>query len=433
MEQLLHYVWKHKLFPLTALTTTDGEGVEVIDVGLHNTNAGPDFFNAKAKIAGTLWVGNVEIHCKASDWYVHGHDLDSHYNNVILHVVAVDDAKATTSDGRTIPQVVLSVPEELAKNYEELLHADRYPPCYRLIPSLTSIMLHSWLNALQAERLRQKTVAMTERADRCNGSWEQAYFITLARNFGFGINSDAFETWASGGWIEKAAHHRDNLLQIEALFIGQAGLLEPLSMNQKVREAVQKDDYYVALKREYDFLSRKFGLSPMDFRLWKFLRLRPQNFPFIRLSQLACLYHKGQTGLSKLIDCKSAEDVRRLMQASVSPYWRTHYTFGKASRECEKHLSPQSIELITINTLVPTLFAYGRYRSEESLCLRATDILEQLQPEANSIVKMWSECGLTAQSAADSQALIQLKRQYCDRKDCLRCRIGYEFLKQKTP
>jgi len=432
MEQLLHYIWKHKLFPLASLTSCDGEVIEVIDVGLHNTDAGPDFFNAKVKIGGTLWVGNVELHCKASDWYTHKHDSDSRYNNVILHVVEVDDARATTSDGRTIPQIVLSVPKEITANYEELLHTDRYPPCYRLIPTLSKLVAHSWMATLQVERLQQKTGTMTERAARCNDSWEQAYFMTLARNFGFGINGDAFETWASGGWIDKAAHHRDNLLQVEALFIGQAGLLEPEAISPQVREAAVKEDYYLALKREYDFLRRKFALQPMDFRLWKFLRLRPQNFPFIRLSQLANLFHWGRTGLSRLVECETIEDVRRLMQTSVSPYWRTHYTFGKASRECEKSLSAQSIELITINTLVPTLFAYGRYRSEENLCQRATAILEQLKPEANNIVRMWSECGFTTRNAADSQALIQLKRQYCDRKDCLRCRIGYEYLKRKS-
>jgi len=432
MEQLLHYVWKHKLFPLVGLTTCDGEAIEVIDPGLHNTDAGADFFNAKVKIGGTLWVGNVELHCKASEWYAHGHDRDHRYDNVVLHVVGVDDAEAFTSSGRRIPQMILRVPDNVANSYEELLHTDRYPPCYRLIPTLSKLVAHSWMATLQVERLQQKTATMTERAARCNGSWEQAYFMTLARNFGFGINGDAFETWASGGWIDKAAHHRDNLLQVEALFIGQAGLLEPEAISQQVREAAVKEDYYLALKREYDFLRHKFALQPMDFRLWKFLRLRPQNFPFIRLSQLANLFHSGRTGLSRLVECETIEDVRRLMQTSVSPYWRTHYTFGKASRECEKSLSAQSIELITINTLVPTLFAYGRYRSEESLCQRATTILEQLKPEANNIVRMWSECGFTARNAADSQALIQLKRQYCDRKDCLRCRIGYEYLKRKT-
>lgn len=431
MELLLHYVWKHKLFPLTGLTTTDGEPIEVIDTGLHNTDAGPDFFNAKVKIAGMMWVGNVEIHCKASDWYLHGHDHDDRYNNVVLHIVETDNAKAVTADGRSIPQTVMQVPDNVAENYKELLHADRYPPCYKIIPHLPSIMLHSWLSSLQAERLQQKTVAMTERANRCNGSWEQAYFMTLARNFGFGINSDAFETWASGSWIEKAAHHRDNLLQVEALFMGQAGLIEPLAISEKMRETVANDDYYLALKREYDFLKHKFDLTPMDFRLWKFLRLRPQNFPHIRLSQLAYLYHKGLTGLSRLVECETIDDVRQLMSTQVSAYWRTHYTFGKPSRESEKHLSEASINLICINTLVPTLFAYGRLQAKENLCQRAIDMLEQLKTEDNSIVRMWSDCGLTARSAADSQALIQLKRQYCDRKDCLRCRIGYEYLKQK--
>ncbi len=431
MEQLLHYVWKHKLFPLRTTSTAGDTQIEVIDTGLHNTDAGPDFFNAKVKIDGTLWVGNVEIHCKASEWFAHGHHKDPRYNNVILHVVAVDDATVTTSNGHTVTQTVIGVPADVAANYDELLSADRYPPCHRLIPVLPSIMIHSWMSALQTERLEQKTEALAQRAMICNGSWEDAFFITLARNYGFGTNGDAFETWTAGNWLRHAAHHRDDLFQIEALFMGQAGLLCPESIPERRREAALQDDYFNRLRNEYRFLANKFALQPMDHSIWKFLRMRPQNFPHIRLAQLASLYHSRRASISRMAECESIDDLRALMQTSVTPYWRTHYSFGLAGKDNAKHLSARSIDLLIINTAIPTLFAYGRHRRDERLCRRATDMLEQLQPEDNNVVRMWNECGLKAQNAGDSQALIQLKKQYCDRKYCLRCRIGYEYLKSE--
>ena len=226
MEQLLHYCWKHKLFPLEPLKTTDGQDVEVIDPGLYNRrNSGPDFFNSKLRINGTLWVGNVEIHQKASDWYLHGHDRDAAYNNVVLHVCGVVDTDVRTADGKFLPQMVLQVPLQVSSHYEELLKTDEYPPCYQIIPSLTPLMVHSWMSALQTERLEQKTEAIRLRVERRNGSWEDGYFMTLARNYGFGINGDAFEAWAAAIPLQAVGHHRDDLFQVEAFFMGQAGLL----------------------------------------------------------------------------------------------------------------------------------------------------------------------------------------------------------------
>ena len=237
MEQLLHYVWKHKLFPLRELQTSDGQTVEVIDSGLHNRNAGPDFFNAKVRIGRTLWVGNVEIHDKSSDWYLHGHDKDKNYDNVILHVAGVLDAEVMNTNGEFIKQMQLDVPENVKSHYEELLKTDSYPPCYKVIPELTRLLVHSWMAALQTERLEQKTEAIKRRAELCGGSWEGAYFMTLARNYGFGINNEAFEQWALSIPLDAVNHHRDDLFQIEAVFMGQAGLLEL----EAVPEYYQKD------------------------------------------------------------------------------------------------------------------------------------------------------------------------------------------------
>ncbi len=432
MEQLLHYVWKHKLFPLTGLQTTHHQAVEVIDTGLQNSNAGPDFFNAKIKIGDTLWVGNVEIHNKSTDWFTHKHHLDAHYNNVILHVASTIDTEIETLAGDRPPQVQLQVPTDMQQNYEALLKGDTYPPCYKIIPQLSKVMLHSWMSALQTERLEQKTKAIVQRLEQMNGSWEDAYFITLARNFGFGINGEVFEQWAKQFSLQKTvAHHRDNLLQVEAFFLGMAGLLDPLSIPERYRNEATKQPYYKLLRGEFLFLSHKFGTTPIPFDWWKFLRLRPQNFPHIRIAQLSYLYSKQQASFSSIIACETIKELRQQLQTEVSQYWQTHYTFGAESTEGKKHLSAHSIDLIIINTVVPMLFAYGRYKNEEQLVDKAFAFLEQLKAENNHIVRIWREVGLQIETAGDAQALIQLKKTYCDNKDCLRCRIGYQYLKKK--
>ena len=429
MEQLLHYCWRHKLFPLSELLTTDGLPVEVIDSGLHNRNAGPDFFNAKVKVNGTLWVGNVEIHDRAGDWYQHGHDRDAAYDNVVLHVVGKADRDVQTSKGNWLPQLELAVPEHVRQHYEELLREDEYPPCHRIIPGLTRLTVHAWMSALQTERLEQKTQAIRQRVERCEGSWEAGYFVTLSRNFGFGVNSEAFEQWAYHIPLGSVAHHRDDLFQIEAIFLGQAGLLEEEQIPEHYRQDALNEGYFEKLRNEYRYLRHKFQLTPMDPTIWRFLRLRPQNFPHIRLSQLARLYHEQRAGLSQLLECKTVEQLREVLHTSVTPYWETHYTFGSTSCKTRKNLSPASLNLLMINTAIPMLFAYGRHHSKEELCDRAFDLLEQLKPENNNITRMWQLCQLPVESAGDSQALIQLKKEYCDRKDCLRCRFGFEYLK----
>ena len=430
MELLLHYCWKHKMWPLQGLETTDGRVVEVLDPGLHNHNAGPDFFNAKLKIGGTLWVGNVEIHDKSGDWYLHGHDKDAHYNNVVLHVVEMADREVQTQEGNFVPQMVLKVPDNVRENYEELLRTDAYPPCYRIIPKLTPLLVHSWMAALQTERLEQKTVAIAERAQKAGGSWEDAYFITLARNYGFGINGDAFEEWARHIPLQAVGKHRDDLFQIEAIFLGQAGLLELSTIPDSYQKDALNEGYFAKLRNEYQYLAHKFSLQPMDVNLWRFFRLRPQNFPHIRISQLANLYFSRKAGLSDLLECRDVVGFAEMLRTQVTPYWETHYTFGSESVRNAKHLSPFSINLLLINTCIPMMFAYGRHAMREELCDRAFDFLEQLKAENNHIIRMWKEVGLDVKSAGDSQALIQLKREYCDKRDCLRCRIGYEYLKR---
>jgi len=429
MEELLHYTWKHRMMPLGELKTTDGRQVEIIDPGLHNRNAGPDFFNAKVSIDGTLWVGNVELHQKSSDWYLHNHHQDARYDNVVLHVVGLCDSEVKDSQGRILPQMELQVPPLVQQHYDELLKTDKYPPCYRIIPDLPKLMVHAWMAALQTERLERKTEDIRRRAEKKEGSWEDAYFVTLARNYGFGINGEAFEQWAFQVPLQAVGKHRDDLFQIEAIFMGQAGLLDINMVPDRYQQEALKEGYFTKLRNEYLYLQHKFQMQPVNPNIWRFLRLRPQNFPHIRLSQLAQLYYERRAGLSALLECSTVEQLRELLKTNVTPYWETHYTFGSESTKNEKHLSPFSINLLIINTAIPMLFAVGRHRQKDELCDRAFDLLEQLKAENNYIIRMWRECGLEVQTAGDSQALIQLKNEYCDRKDCLRCRFGYEYLR----
>lgn len=420
MEQLLHYVWKHKIFPLKELKTTTGQQVEVIDTGLANTDAGPDFFNAKLKLDGVLWIGNIEIHERSSDWFKHGHHADAGYNSVILHIASEIDTEISRSNGERIPQIQLICPEAVRTNYKELLETDSYSPCYRIIPSLPPFTAHSWMTALQMERFEQKATLLNERLKRCQGNWEDAFFITLARNFGFGLNGDAFETWAHRLPFRAVDKHRNDLFQIEAIFFGQAGILEDSD----------GDGYYLRLKKEYTYLQHKFGLIPMDASLWRFLRLRPANFPHIRIAQLACLYHRAYGLLSRIMETETLQGVRDILKGGTSEYWLTHYTFGGSSPSRPKTLSNTSLDLLIINTVVTFLYAYGLHKGNRVLCARAGSFLEELKAENNYITRMWEQCGMKASNAADSQALIQLKKEYCDKKKCLYCRIGYEYLKR---
>lgn len=419
MEQLLHYVWKHKLFPLKPLRTTDGMEVEVIDPGLWNNNAGPDFFNAKIKIDSVLWVGNIEIHIKASDWKLHHHDTNSDYDNVILHIASDIDYEPCRPNGEKIPQMELHYPTYLVDNYNELIRTSHYPACYKLIPTLSKLLMHSWLNTLQIERFEEKTERIDKLMKKYNNNWEDVFFITLARNFGFGTNSDAFELWAQTIPLRAVDKHRDNLFQIEAIFFGQAGLLD---------EAY--DEYTDRLLKEYTYLKHKFGFTTSNNCRWKLLRMRPGNFPHVRIAQLAKMYHTSQGLLSRILEAETIENLRPMFETDTSEYWITHYTFGEVSTPIKKNLSKSSANLLIINTVIPFLYAYGKHRGINRLTARASEMLETLKPENNYITRMWKECGLEAAHAGDSQALIQLKKNYCDPKKCLYCRIGFEYLKK---
>ena len=404
MERLLHYVWKHRLLPVATLTTTDGQELEVIDPGLHNRDQGPDFFNAKVRLGGTLWAGNVEVHLRSSDWYRHGHDTDPAYNSVVLHVVGEVDGEVTTAEGKTLPQVRIDIPERIRQSYNELCRTEDYPRCHRIIPSVPTLKVHQWMDALLVERLKERSELVTARAERTGGDWERATFVTLCRSFGFGLNGDSFERWAMRIPLQAAGKHRDDLFQVEALFLGMAGLTDEVGTLRGEQEAER-------LRQEFAYLQHKFSLDePLQRSDWRFLRTRPGNFPSVRIMQIAELYHRGKVQMSRLLEAKSAAELQECLAVRGT-------TAG-------------SRRLLIINTVVPLLFAYGRHIGDEDICQRAVRLLEELPAENNYILRQWQACGLHVLTAADSQALIQLKRQYCDRTDCLRCRFGYEFLKR---
>ncbi|MDR0974050.1 MAG: DUF2851 family protein [Prevotellaceae bacterium] len=421
MEQLLHYVWKHKLFPLRELRTTTGQIIEVIDTGLPNRHAGPDFFNAKIKIDGTLWVGNIEIHTSSSDWKRHGHHENRAYDSVILHVAEHVDDSVRRTNGESIPQLELPCPEHIRHNYARLHAADIHPPCHTILSSLSPLTVHSWLSALQSERYEQKVRQLCERWERLGRHWEDVLFVTLARGFGFGVNGEAFEAWAMLLNLRAVDKHRDNLLQIESIFFGQAGLLEKET----------GDSYYDGLRKEYRYLRRKFELTELDVSRWRFLRTRPDNFPHVRIAQLAHLYQRESLLFSRIMEAEKVEQVISLLNIQTSSYWENHYLFGKTSVKREKTFSLRSLRLLLINVIIPVLYAYGKYRGDDSLIERADRFLEGLPAEHNHIIRQWDTAGIRATTAADSQALIQLQTTYCDRKKCLYCRFGYEYLRRE--
>jgi hypothetical protein len=417
-ESILHYIWQQKLFKAHDLRTTDGEKLEIIDVGRLNVDAGPDFFNAKIKIGETIWAGNIEIHLSSSDWKKHQHQHDKNYNSVILHVVKIADDIVTRADGDKIPQLELSYSENIELNYERLFNEQKWIPCADKIQLVPDIFIQSWKSSLLIERLEQKTASIEKLLADNNQHWEDTFYISLARSYGFNTNGQAFESLAKSLPLSALAKHKDNLIQIEALLFGQSGLLPEHST----------DPYILYLKQEYDFLRNKFSLQPMDGSLWKLLRLRPGSFPHIRIAQFASLIHKSSKIFSRIVENPQKESLIDLFKTETSEYWQTHYLFSKESDAKIKRIGIQSIYSILINTVVPLLFCYANSKGNQELKDKAMRLLDEIPAEQNTILRGWKNLGLVVISAHDSQALIQLKRCYCDEKKCLRCRIGHKVL-----
>ena len=419
MERLLHYVWKYKLYTATPLITTEGRPVQVIDPGMQNTDAGPDFFNAKIKIDGTLWVGSVEIHDKSSDWLLHHHDTDKAYDCVILHIIGFNDFQPVRTNGNPIPQMLLTVPENILRSIDWLLYREAALPCLDHITGIAPLHIACWMEALLSERLERKTHDIFLLLDAYQTDWNEVFYITLTRNFGFGVNNDAFERLAKSLLLRCIQKQRSSHSQIEAMLFGQAGMLEEEN----------DDHYYRLLQREYDFLRHKFSLSPMEDFVFKNLRTRPVNFPYLKVAQLAALWVRYDTLFSAILEARSTGEIKKYFRIPPSGYWETHYHFRYASPRKEKTIGENALNILLINTVVPMLFAYGLHNKRPEYCERATRLLESIPPEKNTIVTTFYNAGITVRHAGDSQALIQLKREYCEKKKCLYCRIGFRMLK----
>lgn len=416
----MQYVWKHRLWRSEDMVTNTGKKVRVVDPGLLNTDAGPDFFNAKIEIDGHMWVGNVEMHYRATDWKRHHHDSDKAYDSVILHVVAKDDAPVRRTNGELIPQLVLEVSPQFNADYASLVGATIEVPCATKIKQVPHLTIVEWVEGLAFERLHGKVERIHQLLDSFNGSWEDVCYVTLARNFGFGINNDAFERLARRTPLRLLGKHSDSVLQIEALLFGQAGMLDAQKPGM--------DSYYNQLCTEYAFLSNKFQLTPMEKESWKLFRIRPQNFPYRRIAMLAQFIEGGFRMMNRILDAEGEKEMRALFEVELSGYWTKHYTFGKPNERTTATLSRNSIDIILINTVAPLLYAYGELTGNYEMTDKAIKLLEDLRAESNSIVAHFVAYGIDCPDALTSQALVQLKREYCDARKCIYCKIGHHLL-----
>jgi hypothetical protein len=423
-EEFLQYIWKHTLFDRSRLFTSDGKTVEIVRTGLLNTDSGPDFFNARIKIDGTLWAGNVEVHIKSSAWGQHKHQYDEAYKNVILHVVWEDDEPVMRADKTLIPAVELKhiVPKDVYKRYSELRFSSHSIPCEKEIYKVDSLTLHSWMDRLLAERLERKTDYIDARLKASINDWEEIFYQTLLRNLGNPINTEPFERLATALPHKLIDKHKLQPLQVEALLFGQAGLLE----------GNFKDEYALKLQKEYTYLKRKLSLTPISKSEWKFMRIRPPSFPTMRLAQLAAILTKHNRLFRTIIEKEKPKDIASLFAIKPSAYWQTHYRFDKPSTRNEGSMGKTTIDLLIINAIAPIMFLYGKHKDDDALCEKAMNLLHSIKPEKNSIIEKWEALKIHAADAYDTQALIQLRKEYCDKRRCIHCAIGHKLMSTKN-
>ncbi|MBK0378332.1 DUF2851 family protein [Mucilaginibacter segetis] len=422
-EDFLHYVWKFRLFDRTELKTADGEELEVQSAGLHNTHAGPDFHNARIRIGDTTWAGNVELHTSSSEWQKHGHNVDKAYDNVILHVVYNDDEPVILTNGRPLPTLILKdrINPELFTRYHQLVFGNQtIIPCEGSIATIDKLTMHNWLTRILVERLEKRSESVIAALNKNRGDWEETFYQFLAANFGFKVNALPFELMAKSLPQNILAKHKNNPLQIEALIFGQAGLLS----------VEIEDDYPRALKQEYAFLRKKYGLEPVDAHLWKFMRMRPQSFPTIRLAQFAGLVVQSNHLFSKILEVKEIKNLREMFSAiPVNSYWDDHYRFDKTSKPSSKIMGQASVNTLLLNTEVLFLFSYGKHLQIQHYISRSLKLLENIPAEKNNITIDFANLGVETETAFESQALLELKNNYCDHKKCLHCSVGIKILK----
>ena len=423
-EAFLHYAWKFQKFEDAGLQLVSGQGISVIRPGHHNPLAGPDFLDARIRIDDTLWAGHVEIHVNASDWYAHKHQNDPAYNNVILHVVWHNDVPVLGKEEVPIPTIALRhyVPENLYVSYTELLKKRTvFIPCEKDIATVDPFIRHAWLERLYLERLKRRVFDIQDDLERSIGNWEAAFFIQLASGFGTKINKAAFTALARQIPFRVLSRSRSNARSLEALLMGMGGILEG---EQGV------DPYLLDLRQEFQYLKHKFKLSPLTLERVHYFKLRPTNFPTLRLSQLAGLLHRNADLLTKCMEKKSLAEFHQLLRVRASSYWDTHYTFGNHSTPKPKVTSRTFINTLVVNTILPFKYAYLRSRGSDPWSV-VLQLIQQIKPESNSIIRGYQEIGIEANSAMDSQALLELYGNYCQSKRCLECVIGHQLLGRK--
>ena len=420
-EEFLQYLWKYRLYK-AGLSLVSGEPVEVIHPGEQNFDEGPDFFNTRIRLGQTIWAGNAEVHIRASDWQKHNHDVEKNYGNVVLHVVYENDYPLTRADGEIIPAIELRDQFDIAmfERYRGFMQNKQWIPCAGLLKSVSAFEKEIWLERLLIERLERKEEAITTALKQNQNDWHETFYRSLAKAFGFKLNADVFEMLAKSLPLKYLGKHKDNLMQVEALLFGQAGLLGEELTGQ----------YAQTLWHEYKYLRRKFQLQPISGHLWRFMRLRPSNFPTVRIAQFAMLIHQSSGLLSQLLEIEDTTKLLQLLDTDCSDYWQTHYHFGKPSTPKSKHIGEASVNSLVINTVVPFIFALGRQKDDQLMKDKALQLLQDLPGEVNTIIKHWISLGMDNKSAANSQALIELKNNYCDFKKCLNCRIGNALIRK---
>jgi len=424
-EEFLHYLWKYSLYNKDRLFDAEKNKIIVLDPGEYNRDSGPDFFNARISVAGTVWAGNIEIHTKSSHFDIHGHQNDPAFNNIILHVVAENDKRVFNSRGEEVPTVEISFNSSLYEKYIFLVNNPYIIACQDDIDKLDNILVRHWLNSLVIERLQDKSESIMKMYSETGNDWDETFYRLLTRYFGFRVNTEPFEMLAAALPFRIIRKHADNIFQIEALLFGTAGLLE----TGLFKEALI-DGYYQNLIKEYAILSAKYSLQPLHGWLWKFSRLRPSNFPTIRLSQLAAMLSTAGGLFSRVLEAKDINQIKELFEVSASMYWDDHFIFGKESRRFTKNAGKQAADIFLINAVIPLIFVYGQSRDCHDISERALCFLEEITPEENLIISEWRKAGIIAESAFYSQALIQLRNEYCKKRKCLNCRIGNKIISQ---
>lgn len=430
-ESLLQYMWEHRLWDERRCRTITGEAVSVIDPGHRNNDAGPDFFNAKITIGGRLWAGNVEIHTRASEWHRHGHDSDPTYKNVILHVVSESDCTIARQDGSCIPQMIMPFVPDFRERYRQMVeNTTQTPPCASELANTPSIYITEWLSALGFERLHSKADRVRHWLRQLDGDWQATAYVSLARALGFGTNSDAFELLARSTPLRHLLRHSNDPELLMAALYGQAGFLDAETL-----ETDDPDDVYYRenLRRHYLFLRSKYGWPENAPRpAWRLARMRPPNFPHRRIALLVAMLTGGFSFGRSLGHIETTDQARALFDHRLPAYWTDHYDFGKRTATIRRALSPESVNTLIINSVVPLMYAYAEAFGNEKASDRAIDMLMSLPAESNYIIRDFSSAGITAHDSFTSQALIQLHNEYCHQHKCIYCRLGRRFLAAKA-